>query len=126
MAFDACNACSNAQLHRRSRCCGGHRGRTWKSDTIDAVDCPGYAEASKVYIAGNEGLSFEFDPKDHIKELANALGCESIEDQQLLDMLQVDRVSIASQIHGILDTDTNTVLDSAGNRHNIFHTIFGR
>ena len=41
-------------------------------------------------------------------------------------MLQVDKVSIASQIHGILDADTNTVLDRDGNRHNIFHTIFGR
>lgn len=94
--------------------------------TIDAVDCPGYAEASKVYVQGLEGLSYEFDPKNHMQDLANALGCESIHDQQLLDILEVDEVTIAHTIHGVLDLDNASVVDHQGQRHQVFHNVFGR
>ena len=94
--------------------------------TIDAVDCPGYAEASKDYVKGLEGLSYEFDPKDHLSEIAHALGCESIHDQQLLDILQVDKVSIAKTVVGILDAKNGAVVDDQGRPHQVFHTLFGR
>ena len=94
--------------------------------TIDAVDCPGYAEASKVYVQGLEGLTYEFDPKEHLPELADALGCESIHDQQLLDILEVDKVSISRTITGVLDMKNSAIVDDQGRRHPVFHTLFGR
>lgn len=94
--------------------------------TVDAVDCPGYAEASKVYIPGLEGMQCEFDPREHLSELASAFGCESIHDQQLLDILEVDEVSIAHNINGIIDFQNGAVIDKQGHRHQIFHNVFGR
>ena len=94
--------------------------------TIDAVDCPGYAEASKVYVQGLEGLQFEFDPAKHMPELAAALGCESIDDQQLLDILQVDKVTVEHTLSGVLNPSTGCIVDGNGKAHNMFHNIFGR
>ncbi len=94
--------------------------------TIDAVDCPGYAEASKVYVPGLEGLTFDFDPVKHIGAVAAVMGYESIEDQQLLDILQVDKVEIRHSIAGFINEHNGSVIDSRGNAHQIFHHAFGR
>jgi len=91
--------------------------------TIDAVDAPGYAEASKVQ-TGTEGITVKIEhPEEHMDALALACGCESTHDQQLLDMLQVDRVVIEHRLTGIVDRNGRYIRDANG-KHSIFHEIF--
>ena len=91
--------------------------------TVDAVDAPGYAEASKVRIPAMEGFSMDIlNPEHHLPELALACGCESIDDQQLLDILEVDKVCIRRELNGVVDNRGN-ILTSEGKK-NIFHEIW--
>lgn len=88
--------------------------------TVDAVDAPGYAEASKVRIPSMEGFSMEIEhPEQHLPELALACGCESIDDQQLLDMLEVDKVTIVKHLNGIIDAKGSLITEDG--KKNIFH-----
>ena len=91
--------------------------------TIDAVDAPGYAEASKVRIPSMEGFSMDIEhPEQHLPELALACGCESIDDQQLLDILEVDKVSIMKTINGIVDNKGALITDNG--KKSIFHEVW--
>jgi hypothetical protein len=92
--------------------------------TIDAVDAPGYAEASKVRVPSMEGMSLDIEhPENHLEELAVACGCESVDDQQLLDALQVNKVEIRHQINGIVD-QFGRVLKTTDGKKSIFHEMF--
>ena len=94
--------------------------------TIDAVDAPGYAEASKVRIPAMEGMSFEIDhPENHLQELAVACGCESIDDQQLLDMLQVNKVSVKNSLNGIVDRNGQFINTTDGKK-SFFHELWNK
>lgn len=92
--------------------------------TVDAVDAPGYAEASKVRVPSMEGVSIDIEnPEDHLEELALACGCESIDDQQLLDALQVNKVEIRHHINGIVDVH-GRVISTEDGKKSIFHEMF--
>ena len=92
--------------------------------TIDAVDAPGYAEASKVRVPSMEGISIDIEhPEDHLEELAMACGCESVDDQQLLDTLQVNKVEIKHSINGIVDVNGRLISTSNGKK-SLFHELF--
>lgn len=92
--------------------------------TIDAVDAPGYAEASKVRVPSMEGISIDIEhPEDHLEELAMACGCESIDDQQLLDALQVNKVEIKHNVNGIVDRFGRVISTSDGKK-SLFHELF--
>lgn len=91
--------------------------------TIDAVDCPGYAEASKVYVQGLEGLSLPFNIKQMMPQVAQLVGAEAIADQQLLDLLESDKVTINHSIRGMVDVRTNSIATDTGNK-SVFHSAF--
>lgn len=91
--------------------------------TIDAVDAPGYAEASKVRIPAMEGITVDINhPEDHLSELAMACGCESIDDQQLLDTLQVNKVIINRTLNGVVD-ERGSLITPDGKKF-LFHEMF--
>jgi hypothetical protein len=92
--------------------------------TIDAVDAPGYAAASKVYIA-NEGMGIPMNPADFAPELSSLLGVESLNDQQLLDMLEVNQVQLGHTVHGVVDVRAGAIKTEAGDK-SIFHEAFKR
>ena len=94
--------------------------------TVDAVDAPGYAEASKVRIPSMEGLSFDIEhPENHLQELAVACGCESIDDQQLLDMLQVNKVIVNKSLNGIVD-ERGCYINTADGKKSFFHELWNK
>lgn len=91
--------------------------------TIDAVDAPGYAEASKVRIPAMEGVTVDINhPEAHLPELAMACGCESIDDQQLLDVLQVNKLTINHTLNGVVD-ERGCIITDAGKKF-LFHEMF--
>ena len=91
--------------------------------TIDAVDAPGYAEASKVYVS-DEGLTVNIDNLEkNMSTLARVCGCEDINDQQLLDILQVNKVSINRKVCGILNAQGKYVNTGTG-KVSVFHELF--
>lgn len=91
--------------------------------TIDAVDCPGYAESSKIYVQGLEGLSYSFNTQKLLPQVAQLVGAESIQDQQLLDLLETDKVVINHTIRGMVDVGTKSIVTSTGNK-SVFHSAF--
>ena len=92
--------------------------------TIDAVDAPGYAEASKVRIPAMEGISVDIEhPEEYLDDLAIAFGCESIDDQQLLDTLQVNKVKIINSITGFVDVKKRSIVTEDGKK-SLFHEMF--
>ena len=92
--------------------------------TIDAVDAPGYAEASKVRVPSMEGISIDIDhPEDHLEELALVCGCESINDQQLLDVLEVNKVEIRHNVDGFINVADRLIATSNGKK-SLFHEMF--
>ena len=93
--------------------------------TIDAVDCPGYAEASKVYDPACEGYSVPIEhPEQHVSEITEIIGQESLNDNELLDLLGVDNVEICGKIHGYVDEGGKVLRDARGHAHDIFHSLF--
>ena len=92
--------------------------------TIDAVDCPGYSEASKVNVS-TEGYQIRIDPNDHVSEIATLIGAESLYDQQLLDILQVDKVTINTRVRrrGVINAKRQTFGDETG-EYSLFHELF--
>lgn len=96
--------------------------------TIDAVDVGGYPEAAKVYIQGLESLATGFEkiikPEACMPELKTVLGVESIDDQQLLDLLEVNSVTINTTLRGIMDSESKSIITDRGNK-SIFHAAFG-
>lgn len=94
--------------------------------TVDAVDAPGYAEASKVRVPSMEGFSFDIDhPENHLEELAVACGCESINDQQLLDMLQVNKVTINKTLNGIIN-ERGKYVSTVDGKKSFFHELWNK
>ena len=91
--------------------------------TIDYVDAPGYAEASKVNVS-TEGMNIPV--KDIVKNkqlLSTVVGCESVNDQELLDMLQVDKVTVMRNVSGILDIN-GRYIDTGDGKFSVFHKVF--
>lgn len=91
--------------------------------TFDFVDCPGYTEASKVNVPGTEGYSIEINPVDHLSAVMDMCGCESIEDQQLLDIFETDKISILTHLRGFVDTRTASLI-TEDEKIQLFHKIF--
>lgn len=91
--------------------------------TIDAVDAPGYAEASKVCV-GTEGITVPINhPEEHMNILANVCGCESVNDQQLLDLLEVDKVTIKRNVRGLVNS-TGKYIHTQDGKKSLFHELF--
>jgi len=90
--------------------------------TIDAVDAPGYAEASKVHVGGFEGASFEIDMNKHGAILKHEFGLEHLNDQQLCDILQQDKVTICKSTYHV-DVNNGTLEGKSGKKP-IFHELF--
>jgi hypothetical protein len=105
--------------------------------TIDAVSTPGFWECSKVTVPGTEGLEArlsgdpQFDgysfkisnPARALQSYVVAHGEESIQDQQLLDILETDEVRIGTTIRGVIDPSNGTYTKHDGSVHNLFHNI---
>lgn len=89
--------------------------------TVDAVDAPGYAEASKVNIA-QEGMSYEIDLNKHGDMIRAEFGLEHIDDPQLCDLLEVNRVTIRKTNYTV--DVSNRTLNSKVNKKPIFHELF--
>ena len=91
--------------------------------TIDAVDAPGYAEASKVCVA-SEGVTIKIDNVNgNLKTLASVCGCESVDDQQLLDILQVNKVRVMN-VRGFLNSAGHYVETEDNKKASVFHNVF--
>lgn len=94
--------------------------------TIDAVDCPGYTEASKVHVPGLEGLSVAIDPTVVSKQQSST-ATESLVEQQLLDILESNKVTIQHNVslRGMVDVRANSLITESGPA-SIFHNLFDR
>lgn len=91
--------------------------------TIDAVDAPGYPEASKVHLgSAQEGVSYEVDLKKHGEMLVNEFGLEHITDPQICDLLEQDKVTIRKSSYRV-DVKNQTLSNSQGKKP-IFHELF--
>jgi len=90
--------------------------------TVDAVDAPGYAEASKVHVKGFEGASFEVDINRHKAMIQKEFGVESINDQQLFDLLETDKITIGRTKYHV--DVANQTLNTAIGKKPIFHQLF--
>jgi hypothetical protein len=109
--------------------------------TFDAVGSSGYGEASKRYAleGGLEGLDTsmqllraETEIVDHridladlkqTRGLAHLIGCESLQHQELLDMLESDSLRTITSVRGMVDVGSTTMLRTASGRHDIFRLI---
>ena len=99
--------------------------------TFDAVDTPGFELASKRY-ASTEGLLIDesslggvkLHDVDSDKGFLEAVGYESIQCQEILDILQRDAVTIEfnSRIKGHLADDGKSIITPGGNK-SIFHLL---
>lgn len=101
--------------------------------TFDAVDGPGFEMAGKRYQLGHE--SFEISDEQLVEanvseiiqfpDFAKVVGFESITSQEVLDLLQVDKVCIHKEftIEGIFDPDKSQIITSKGPQ-SVFHTLF--
>ena len=98
--------------------------------TIDAVSGPGFEEASKRYAVGYESFTKDiatFTTKDLFESSAmlDGLGFEAIHCQEILDRLESDKVTIATQttqIDGYFDAHNNNIVTDAGNK-SILHSL---
>lgn len=114
--------------------------------TFDAVDGPGFEEASKRHmvsqegfkiISRNSGQEFSFENMDEtaadmsIQEIlqfpgfTKAVGFESVNCQEILDIIEADKVTIRKEIciEGIYDPDNRTLVTADGNK-SVFHSLF--
>jgi len=106
--------------------------------TFDAVDGPGFEEASKRYMAATESLTqtYVFDEGPHVSvtgaELcasgvkASLFSMETITDQQVLDLLKTDMVRVMHEPVGMFDSRSRMIVRSNGERVQPFHHIYGR
>lgn len=79
--------------------------------TFDAVDGPGFALASKRYMEATESLSAaDVIATEGIKDL---IAVENITDQQLLDILQTNQVTVTNRIVGIYDPASHSFRNPA-------------
>ncbi len=101
--------------------------------TIDHVDCGGYPECLKRRVpayedfkeaVSYEGLEVAFDPIKGQKAMLQAVGCESIEDPQIQDILQANIVEVRHSLVGYFDKETNSIVSNEGLK-SIFHKAFG-
>jgi hypothetical protein len=114
--------------------------------TFDAVDGPGFEEASKRFMVGNEGFNFQTqDKKKNFKfemvdevaanmsveeivqfpEFTKAVGFENVQCQEILDILESDQVTINREviIKGIYD-DTQKAIITPNGKASVFHSLF--
>ena len=87
---------------------------------IDGCECPGYAAASKIHSASDEGLSIPLQPGKNQPLMKQLVSQEVISDHQLEDMLGLDKIKIMHHSYDI----TNKNLMSDGKPVDIFHTLF--
>jgi len=101
--------------------------------TIDHVDCGGYPECLKRRVPAYEGLrdaisyegmTVEFDPMTDQEPLLKAVGCESLDDPQIQDILQSNKVVIKHNISGYLDKENKNIITDEGPK-SIFYQVFG-
>jgi hypothetical protein len=106
--------------------------------TFDAVDGPGFEEASKRYMSSTEALNqtYIFD-QGRSASLTSADLCdpsvkkslfsqETITDQQILDMMKSDVVRVRHETVGMYNSQTKMFIRSNGERVMPFHHIYGR
>jgi hypothetical protein len=101
--------------------------------TFDAVDGPGFEMASKRYMPGTESyaiadeqlLTASVSEIIQFPSFAKAVGYESIDSPELLDMLQTDKICIKKEfiLEGIFDPDKKVIVTAKG-QQSLFHTLF--
>jgi hypothetical protein len=94
--------------------------------TIDAIDCPGYAEASKLHESSLEGLIDRNIPvnRDDFNKLAPCIGFESYNDPQLQEIFNADKVTVMHHARGVLDVTSKSLILDNGERASVFHNVF--
>lgn len=106
--------------------------------TFDAVDGPGFEEASKRFSSSTESLAstFIFETSTQrpvtatdvcapgIKE--NIFSTETITDQQIQDLFQTDALMLCHERIGVFDPTTKMIIRESGRRESPFHLAFGR
>ncbi len=101
--------------------------------TFDAVSTPGFEEACKrCMLPGNETLEYLMNEIDAVNvssedlvtvpSCEEILGCESITNQSLQDMLLSDNIVITTKEKTI--TVNRDLVDSTGRKLSPFHTLF--
>jgi hypothetical protein len=90
--------------------------------TIDAVDSPGYAEASKVDISSFENYSYEVDLVKHANLLRTEFGLEHINDPQIQDLLESDKITVGRKRY-TFDVENKT-LNTRTSKKPVFHELF--
>jgi hypothetical protein len=106
--------------------------------TYDGVSVPGYEMASKRAMIGTESLgvisedvSFKLIDTVNagIPSIYDVIGYESFNCQQVLDILETDKVnvSITSKNVGVFDSATGTFMDASGRfrRKSVLHNLIG-
>ena len=96
--------------------------------TVDAVDCPGFEEASKRYASCENMIDIPITTKDFLdnNEYKKAVGFESIKSQDLYDMLETDKIYIKNESIGIYSKDNNKIITKDGEVKSVFHSMFRR
>lgn len=90
--------------------------------TFDAVDGPGYKEASKRYV----GMESQLSLSDAIKseQVTEMLGLESNSAEELFDLLQTDSVKVNNIGAVVYDDDSKSLITPKG-KQSVFNTFFG-
>ncbi len=103
--------------------------------TFDAVDGPGFEQASKRFMA-NEGLGLQLVDEDILDfsiesieqdgEFAKVVGFETAQCQELLDIFEAQTVILTKEatIRGTYDSAKNAIVTPEGDSLSIFHSIF--
>ncbi len=102
--------------------------------TFDAVDAPGFEEASKRFMVDNtsmtqESLNIEFPVTSHdlIEDLEfkKAVGFESLNSDELFDIFGTDSIKLFNEETVMFCPDKRRLLTPAGAK-SIFHTLYKR
>lgn len=91
--------------------------------TFDGVDCPGYPEASKIRVPEFEGAQYFIDPLTCKSMVEDVFGFENVNDQQLLDLLETNKITIGKTISGYVSTEAQAIVGDDGSMHDIFHSV---
>jgi len=93
--------------------------------TFDAVESGGFAEASKRFMGATESLECPIPFEDFTGEddfYRTAVGFESLQSEELFEMLGTDKIIIENSYRGV--KNKNHILTSDGKRKSIFHSCY--
>ena len=94
--------------------------------TFDAVSTGGYAEASKRFMVSNESMQFQMPAMQFMdnNDYKTAVGFESINNEQLFDMLDTDKIIVENKIIGHFDDVNNSIINPDGTIKSVFHSVY--